>query len=281
MRKTLSLLVAAAGLAFGAPVITVIPSIGPSGAAASAPDYDANALLALFQGLTSSSAFGTAPSAYTQVSGPVPANSVIETTFNSWLGVANPSSPFNFEFGNNLYFGLSIRGGTESFSLRNLVYADNFGDFEPTLAGTTPFSFDVENYDSRFLAYLDNGTTPGVLDAGDTQVALDTDGASAVNYLFYRGVGGFFLPVGSDGDDPQTRLNNTVAALNDGLPIALTGGYCLSATPGDLSCATSGLTSATANLSSAAFVDPIPEPSTYALMGLGLAALAYARRRLA
>lgn len=281
MRKTLSLLVAVAGLSFGAPTITVIPSIGPSGAAASSPDYDANALLALFQGLTSASTFGTAPSAYTQVSGPVPTNQIIDSfsSFNSWLGVANPSSPFNDEFGNNLYFGVAIRGGTESFSLRQLVYADNFGDYEPTLAGSTPFYFDVENYDSRFLAYLDNGTTPGTLDAGDTQVALNTDGATPVNYLFYRGVGAYFLPVGTDSDDPQTRLNDTVAAINSGLPVPLTGGYCISAVEGDLSCATAGLTDATVNFSPTG--GEIPEPSTYALMGLGLAALAYARRRLA
>jgi hypothetical protein len=48
--------------------------------------------------------------------------------FNSWLGVANPSAPFNNEFGNNLYFGVQIMGGTQSFSLSELVYADNAGD---------------------------------------------------------------------------------------------------------------------------------------------------------
>lgn len=276
MRKTLSLLVAAAGLTFGAPVITVIPSIGPSSApgVGSTADYNANALLALFQGLTSSSAFGTAPSFYTQVSGPVPANQVIETTsFNSWLGIANPASPFNNEFGNNLYFGVAIRGGTETFSLRNLVYSDN--------SGFPTFSYDVESYDSRFRAYLDNGTTAGVLDAGDTQVALNADGSTLVNYLFFRGASLFYSPLGVDGDDPQTRLNNTVAALNGGLPISFTGGYCLSSTPGDLSCADGGLTTATATLSAGAIGAEIPEPSTYGLMGLGLAALAYARRRLA
>jgi len=275
VRKTFSLLVAAAGLAFGAPVITVIPSIGPSSApgVGSTADYNLNALTALAGGLTSSS-IGSAPSHYTQVSGPVPANSVIETTFNSWLGVASPAAPFDNEFGNNLYFGLSIISGSSSFSLRNLVFSDNLG------LGGVPFSFDVESYDSRFLAYIDNGN--GTFDPGDTQVAQGADGTTAVNYLFYRGVGVFFEPLGADGDNPQTRLNDTIASLNGNLPVALTGGYCLSAEAGDLSCADGSLTSATVNLSSAAVGGgEIPEPSTYALMGLGLAALAYARRRLA
>ncbi len=276
MRKTLSLLVAVAGLSFGAPVITVIPSIGPSSApgVGSAPDYDANALQALVQGLTSNSTFGTAPSFYTTVSGPVSANQVIDTAFafNSWLGVASPGSPFANEYGNNLYFGLKIMGGAESFTLSQLVYSDNFGDYEPSLAGTTPFSFNGDNYDSRFIAYLDDGTTSGTLDAGDSLVAQDTLGSAAVNYLFYRGVSGFFLPLG--GGSNQESLDNTVAAIGNGLPVNLTATYCLADSAGSTVCgAATG--SASASLSA------IPEPSTYALMGLGLAALAYARRRMA
>jgi len=274
VRKTLSLMVAVAGMAFGAPVITVIPSIGPSSApgVGSAANYNLNALTALSAGLTTSS-IGSPPSHYTQVSGPVPANSVIETTFNSWLGLANPAAPFNNEFGNNLYFGLRIIGGSESFALNNLVYTDNLG------LGGVPFSFNGDTYDSRFLAYIDNGN--GTFDPGDTQVVQGTSGATSVNYLFYRGVGAFFSPFPEDALlDPQTQLNNAINGINGGLPVALTGGYCLAETAGSTDCR-QGFTSATANLSSTAVGGEIPEPSTYALMGLGLAALAYARRRLA
>lgn len=273
MRKTLSLLVAAAGLSFGAPVITVIPSVGPSSLAGSAAAYDANALQALLQGLTN---FGTAgtPSYYSQVSGDLSANQIIDTfgLFNSWLGIANPSAPFNNEFGNNLYFGVQILGGTQSFSLSELVYADNLATYDPSLIGTTPFSFNGDNYDERFLAFLDNGTTPGSLDAGDSQVALGTAGTTAVNYLFYRGVPVFFLPLA--GATNQQALDSTVAAIVSNAPVTLTASYCLADTPGSTTCGpVSGQASAA--------IGEIPEPSTYALMGLGLAALAYARRRLA
>jgi hypothetical protein len=276
VRKTFLLLVAVTGLSFGAPVITVIPSVGPSSLAGSAANYDANALLALRNGLSSTSTNGGPGSAsvYNALVGLASANQVIDTfgAFNSWLGVASPASPFNNEFGNNLYFGLRVIGGTDTFSLSQLVYTDNLAIYDPSLAGTTPFSFNGDNYDSRFLAFLDNGTTPGTLDAGDSQVALNTAGTTAVNYLFYRGVPTFFTPVA--GANNQQALNNTIAAIDANRPLNLTASYCLATTSGSLTC---GPVSGQAS----AGVGEIPEPSTYALMGLGLAALAYVRRRMA
>jgi hypothetical protein len=277
VRKTFVLLVAAAGMALGAPVITVFPSVGPSSLAGSAAAYDQNALEALWDGLPSFSTFGGPASAYSQVSGPIPANQIVDTfgVFNSWLGFAGPAAPFNQEFGNNLYFGVQILGGTTSFSLSQLVYTDNLSTYDPSLAGTTPFSFNGDNYDSRFLAYLDDGAIVGVLDTTDTAVAVNTAGSTAVNYLFYRGVPTFFLPIA--GATNQQSLDNTIAAISSNGPISLTASYCLAATPGSLTCGQSTGT-ATAVVGTGS---DIPEPSTYGLMGLGLAALAYIRRRLA
>lgn len=272
MRKTFLLLVAAAGMSFGAPTITVIPSIGPSSVAASGVTYDANALQALRQGLTT---FGTAgtPGFYGQLTGDASANQVIDTfgLFNSWLGIANPSTPFENEYGNNLYFGVVINGGLQSFSLSQLVYEDNLATYDPSLIGTTPFSFNGDTYDSRFLAFVDDGN--GVLDGADSQVALNADGSTLVNYLFYRGIPTFFLPL--KGATDQEALDNTVAALNANAPLAITASYCLADTPGSTDCG------AASGRASAVVGGEIPEPSTYALMGLGLAALAYVRRRMA
>jgi hypothetical protein len=276
VKKTLSLLVALAGLSWGAPVITVIPSVGPSSLSTlsgSAAAYEANALVALWQGASSFGSAGT-PTLYSQLSGALAPNQMIDTigVFNSWLGMANPSTPFAEEFGNNLYFGLRILGGTESFSLSQLVYDDNLATIDPSLIGTTPFSFNGDTYDSRFLAFLDNGSTPGVLDAGDTMVPFGTDGSTPVNYLFYVGVSAFFGPL--QGNTAQEALDNTIAAIGANAPLTFTASYCLAATAGDLTCGdATGRASATIG-------GDIPEPSTYGLMGLGLAALAYFRRRL-
>lgn len=253
MRKTLSLLIACAGLSLGAPVITVIPSIGPSGLGPSAGTYNQNALNALQNSLAS---VGSGAATYNRLVGNAFANQLIETTFNSWLGVT--PGPFSGELGNNLYFGVSIVDNSGKFSLSQLVYSDNFGTYEPSLVGTSPFSFNGDTYNTSTMIAIDFGPDNVLGGGNDTVITNGTSGSTQVNLLIYRGVSGFFLPlVGSFAND-QARLNATASAIGGGLPLTLTGGYCIAAQAGATNCSPVS-----------ASVGVVPEPSTYALFGAG------------
>jgi hypothetical protein len=260
-----------------AQVITVIPSVGPSSVAASAAAYNGNALQALRGDLSSNSSLGGPASAYTRASNPISGAQLIDShgLFNSWQGVADPGAPFSNEFGNNLYFGLQILGGATAFSLGQLVYSDNLAMLDPSFAGSTPFSFAGDQYDSRFLAFLDNGTTPGVLDAADSQIATGSSGSLMVNYLFYRGVPAFLLPAG--GIQDQQRLDQAIAAIDGNGPFSLTASFCLASAVGSLNCGTGAPTGSATIVVGTGTV--VPEPSSAVLLSLGLVGLALVRRR--
>ena len=135
---------------------------------------------------------------------------------------------------------------------QNLTGADTYN-------GTTVFGIDFGS----------DNAPGGVGPAADTIVnsAVNT---TPVNALFYRGVAGWFsLLPGGQGTDQQ-RLDAAAAAIAS-QPVTLTASYCLTSTPGNVS--------GCGPLSSASVSAGVPEPSTYALFGAGLAALAFARRR--
>ena len=266
MRKTVSLLFIVAGLSFAAPVITVIPSIGPSSDLSSptTTTYATNALAALQSGANSQGTAGTGGFYQRLVGGVVNANQVIDTVgfFNSWLGVT--PGAIAGEFGNNLYFGLSIisTGAANTFTLNQLLYQDNLG----------PLVFNGDTYSSNFVGinFGTDGVVGGAGGAADSIVTLNAAGSTAVNALFYRGVSNFYSPIG--GGSNQAQLNASINSLNAS-GFTLTGGYCLSAVAGQTTCAPQ------TSLVNASISSAVPEPSTYALFGAGLAALAFVRRR--
>ena len=87
--------------------------------------------------------------------------------------------------------------------------------------------------------------------------------------LYYRGVSSYYPPAGGGSD--QDQMNASVNALSCA-GFTLTGGYGLAAETGRTGCAPQ-TTYVNASVSS------VPEPSTEALFGAGLAALAFAHRR--
>lgn len=105
MRKTLSLLIACAGLSLGAPVITIVQSIGTAIGSPNDIAYGQNALQGLINGTNNVTTFGGGAATYTRLVGTPNFAQIVDTTgqFNSWLGVT--PGDFPAEFGNRLYFG--------------------------------------------------------------------------------------------------------------------------------------------------------------------------------
>jgi len=269
VRKTLSLFVAVAGLSFGAPTITIIPSIGPVPVSPNYNTYNSNALTALLNNATS---FGVAgPGQYNRLTGLIDPSHIIDTTgaFNSWLGVANPAAPFNSEFGNRLYFGMRVLGanGADTFTLNDLI-VNNSIFTSPTIPVT--FNTSSDTYDGTFILGVQYGGN-GALGGGDDVLINSNESRfTPVNALFYRG---FYFAAGFDPSDPAytgTDAQRLTAFAND------VRDY-IAGEPSQ------GITGEIKNLAAGSFetsfTSSIPEPSTYALMGLGLIVLAFARHR--
>lgn len=281
MRKTLLLLAtASASVAFSAPIITVVTSIGPSGGnPVSDNQYALNALNGLQNGTNN---IGSGAATYTRAGATVPVTSLINTSggVNSWLG-QSPGA-FAGEFGNALYFGVTVVDTSAKFSLAQLVYLDNFYTYDPINFSNTPVLFntpsDVYNGTTVFGINYGADNAPG--GTGINADSLVTSGAATtlVNALYYRGVNGSFIP------SPGETLAQTIArlnTLNGGKNIVLTGGYCIEATPSSGSvptspCANAGTNFAGFTTATLAGV-PTPEPTTLSMIGLGLVALAFVR----
>jgi len=260
-----------AGLSFAAPVITVVPSIGPGFGSPSDAQYALNALTGL---QAPPNSVGSGAATYTRLlGGSVLPNQIISTgDFNNWLGIAAPNALFNAEFGNALYFGLTIVNTAAKFSLSQLVYEDNFATYDPANFTNAPLYFNTadpaDTYSGSTIIGID--FVDGIAGNGnDIVYSTGQANTTLVNALFYRGVNGAFGLFPGVGTNQQ-RLNESAAAISS-QPITLTGTYCLTPTPGQGSCAQLPQGSAS--------VSVVPEPGTYALFGAGLAALAFVRRR--
>lgn len=283
VRKILLLLAASVGTAFSVPSISIVQSIGPTWASPNVNGWKTNALQAL---LNSATTFPTIPvgnpTQYSAVTGPINPAHMVNTNsgaFNSWLGVTSPAVPFDGEFGNSLYYGMRIltpNNSGETISISRLAIED-------TIDGTsfTTFYGASDLYDGISFLGLNYGSDK-TFNGGtgdDFFVNSNEAGTTEVNALFFTGLNWSFIPgdtpaFSTYGSNNAQRLANFIAAVN-GSGIGSNPVVAKVHVLGE----SGNLQSSIASASSTTTF--IPEPSTYALMGLGLAALGIARRRSA
>lgn len=247
-----------AGVASAAPVINIFPSIGPDfDVAATFGEYSANALFALEHGL-SSRGDASAPSYYEQASS-VTSRDVVSTynTFESWRGQTPPPAGYEGQYGNMLYWGVSINGGGERFSLSNVIFTGAFfGDPYSTTLGHIDFGLRAIGISSGADHIL------GTADDIRYDTAASGDSSTLVDVLYFSGLGEAFLV-----NDPAKLPYYLEQIRNVDYPYAR-GAYMVNTVSGP-----------TINDDEIVMSDAVPEPATFGFVGIGLLAIAYAGRR--
>ncbi|MBI5708371.1 MAG: hypothetical protein HZC36_15420 [Armatimonadetes bacterium] len=260
----LSASLAGVALAQSGPTIDVYGSFAPNAyGSPSWGGYVSNAMYALENGLSSVGTPATDPTAYYQVTtAPLSRNMV--TSFNSWLGKADPGTAFGpafaSELGNRLHFGLRIisLGTANRFRLEDLTFDMNSSD------GGNELDFDGDfigyTYEARRMG-IDYGGDgiKGTLD--DIVYASGQAGTNFVNELCYVGVGNAWWPwPGTD----QAQIDSEVARVMAlGMPNTVSTSYSI---------VINGST-----YSNTGSVVLTPEPASFLVFGLPV--LAYLRRK--
>ena len=269
VRKILSLVVAVAGLSFGAPTITIIPSIGPVSSSPNYSTYIQNAMQALQSDPTLP--VGVGAGLYSRATTPINPSHIIDTTnyFTSWLGLANPTGAFSGEFGNALYFGLRVVGanGADTFTLNDLIINDSL-----FITPTVQLRYDTatDTYDGNFVLGVNYGGDGALGGSDDSFVTGGASRFTPVNALFCNC---YYLNYEFDPASPGATDAARLAAFAGSLSNYI-GGLPSQGFTGEIK----GLASGSFET---VFTNSIPEPSTYALMGLGLVVLAFVRHRAA
>jgi len=234
--------------------IAVTPASAPNAfGSANWTPWVNNAIYALENGLTTYGAPG--PAQYNVAPSSLSVSNNVVTGFASWNGVAAPTGAYANEYGNRLQFGLDIKGNGTLISIDQLSFSATSTDPGNTLG--FGFGAGSYSYSSSYVGW-DYGAdhVRGTLD----DIFVTSGPASQlVDEIVGRGSGNAWDTYESDpGPTDQDRINN-VPGLFDlpSTPFDFTGTYALGSATG----------SATVTF------QPVPEPSTFALAGLGILGL--------
>lgn len=222
--------------------------------------YVGNAIQGLYLGVSS---FGTVglPDYYQQISGPISVKDNIVTGFSSWRGTAPGSvygAPFANELGNRVLFGVDIRGNGSLISIDQLSFTAASSD-----GNSLGFGFPIGSYnyslDYRGLQY----GTDGIRGTGDDVWITSGPSSQQVDEIIGRGSGNAWAVYETDpGATDQDKIDLMAASIADN-PMGFSGTYKLGGFEG----------SATVTI-----LPTVPEPSTFALAGLGLLGLLMVKR---
>ncbi len=182
----------------------------------------------------------------------VTAAEAIVTGFNSWMGVANPGSPYQSELGNRMLFGILINGDGAQFSISQRSFSATSTDGNGLAFG---FGAGAYNYSLDYQCILFG--TNGVLGGGDDIFVTGGPNTQLVDGVVGRGSGSSYAASCPGCSVAQQQAAIDAAAA--GGPFQFTGTYSLGAATG----------SGTFNVSA------VPEPSTWAMMLLGFAGIGF------
>jgi hypothetical protein len=248
-------------------------AIGPNGASGSPsyPTWQINAVQGITAGFTDVGNFATDPTAFHVVTSTNVRDVIPTDNFNSWLGQASPTGAFAGELGNLLYTPVHINGGGTQFSLSQVVFSsgssDNPGNPPASLLGVV-LDLSAFNYSTGRVGVVHHGSGPST---------YITSGSSSqlVDELIYRGVGVFdvLLTQPGLGQTDQQVLDGEAAHLSAFGNLTLTATYTIYAD------ASHNPTALLASGTDSLVIAAVPEPSTFAAMGLGGLTLALVARR--
>ena len=193
------------------------------------------------------------------------AEEIIVSSFNSWRGIANPSSPFANEFGNRIHFGVHIVGdGSMRFRLEDLSFEMSSSDTDNLLG-----------FSGNFAGGSYSGTRIGIdygadmMKGGGDDTIINSGAATQfVDELVYVGVGNALDASPFTGSD-QDRINQILSQIQSETKFDFTGAYSLSDSTGSSILAAGSTT-----------ITVIPEPTAFfALMVVSCAVSSRRRRR--
>jgi hypothetical protein len=241
--RILALVSLVAAVSFGGTItVDITASIGPSPTSPNLQAYENNAETALQDGLTTEGTLNT-PAYYSQVSGTINPLGFITTSYNSWLGTVNPGGAYSAETGNAVYFGLAVTDSGGTFDIDDI-------SFFLTGTGVTDLAGALQ-FDSNTVGFN------GVAEYNTTFGSAAVDDSTPLTSFYYSGIHS-----DSVATDPS-QVAGIIASLESTGDVA---SYTVDGTTAQI----------TFNVGSST-----PEPGTFAVVGLGLAALAGVRRRFA